>query len=106
MSNFVVYSERKYHSRSVCIFMRHENGRESVAKPLIFEDCTDKFIETPTIGETRRGDGEAFLQACLDHAWEIGLRPSGFNDTTQQVAAIKSHLNDMRALVFKIDPPK
>lgn len=82
-------------NREVVIISRYRDGREMVADPLVFTDATNKMIDKPTIS-----DGAEFLQAVLDHAWSLGMRPAGFNDTTEQVKAIRDHLNDMRALVF------
>lgn len=46
-----------------------------------------------------------FLQSALEAAWEMGLRPKNWRiETTEQVAAINNHLEDMRALVFAKPP--
>lgn len=88
-------------SCDLCIFTRDDYGNESIAAPLVFSDCTNPLIDKPTISGVRRDlDGRAFLQACLDHAWDIGMRPAGYAGITEQVAALKAHLDDMRALVF------
>lgn len=81
--------------REVGIFIRHGNGNESVAAPLVFTDCTNMLVDKPTVA-----DGVQFLQAMMDHAWEIGLRPAGFADVPLQTRALMDHLHDMRALVF------
>ena len=85
--------------RDVMIVDVRGDGTRFRAAPLIFESMESGLLHDPTIG-AGAVDGDEFLQAALDHAWEIGLRPRGFNDTTQQVTAIKDHLADMRALVF------
>jgi hypothetical protein len=86
--------------RRVLIVDLQRDGSRAYAKPLVFEKAEPgSYVREATIE-----DGDEFLQAVLNHAWEIGLRPAGFNDTTQQVAAIKDHLSDMRALVFKTKP--
>lgn len=41
------------------------------------------------------------LQFFLDVAWDQGLRPTGHLEDESQVKAMREHLNDMRALVFK-----
>lgn len=48
------------------------------------------------------GDDSAkeFLQAALDAAWDLGLRPSGFADHGRELSAVRDHLHDMRALVY------
>lgn len=55
--------------------------------------------------EDSLGDVTGFLQAALDCAWEHGLRPRGFDDHTNELRATRTHLEDMRALVFKSDKP-
>lgn len=68
------------------------------------------LYDTPTLSETREdhednlGDVTGFLQAALDAAWSLGMRPAGFADHTNELAAIRAHLDDMRRLA-KI-PPK
>lgn len=42
---------------------------------------------------------EEFLRACMDAAWELGLRPTGFKDHTNELTAVRYHLEDMRYLV-------
>lgn len=46
------------------------------------------------------GDVDGFLQAALDEAWRIGLPPSdqAHADHTNELAAVRYHLEDMRAL--------
>jgi hypothetical protein len=45
-------------------------------------------------------DGMSFLRAALNAAWEMGLRPDGYEDTRESLEAISSHLEDMRTLAF------
>ena len=40
-----------------------------------------------------------FLQAMLDCAWEAGMRPLRFSDHTNELTAVRYHLEDMRKLV-------
>ena len=45
------------------------------------------------------GEVEPFLQAMLDCAWEAGMRPLKFSDHTNELTAVRYHLEDMRKLV-------
>lgn len=90
--------------RSVVVFQQHMNGTESIAKPLEFVDCTDQMIDDGR-ATIPYGLGTEVLQAMIEHAWSIGLRPAGFSDVPLQTEAIKAHLADMRALVFRQSPP-
>ena len=51
------------------------------------------------------GDVTGFLQAALDAAWELGLRPTGFSDHTNELTATRAHLEDMRRLALKGTEP-
>lgn len=71
------------------------------------------YIDRPTLNESREaqadglGDVSGFLRAALNCAWELGMRPDGFEDTRESMAATKKHLEDMRAITFhKIGAPK
>ena len=41
---------------------------------------------------------EDFLRACMDAAWEIGMRPTGYEEHKQEVSAVGYHLEDERKL--------
>lgn len=59
---------------------------------------------TPTLAGPMAAE---FLQSALETAWTLGLRPRNWRlETTEQVSAIKDHLNDMRRLVFGRPPVK
>lgn len=95
---FKIYSQQVYYpeSRDVLIVDEAFDGRFSVAAPLVMsEQHPNDLVETPTI---RGRQGLQFLQAAIDHAWGIGLRPTG---ATMETAAMQAHLQDLRALVFK-----
>jgi hypothetical protein len=42
----------------------------------------------------------------IDALWTAGLRPTEGHGSTGQLAATERHLEDMRALAFKLDMPK
>lgn len=50
--------------------------------------------------ESRDDNITSFLQAVLDAAWKSGLRPQGFQDHTNELTAVRYHLQDMRALAL------
>jgi len=74
-----------------------------VAKPIEFEDKTNKFIDEPTLrfdfGQYDRQEFATFFLDWIELAKEmnITLNPE-FN---QEKKAILNHLEDMRKLVFK-----
>jgi len=101
MSVVVTSREEIWGRRSVIVGIQHENGRFSVAEgPLLLKQIGDgEIVEHPTFTGT---SGVEFLQAALDHAWALGMRPKNWRlETTEQVAAMDAHLQDMRRLVFR-----
>lgn len=70
---------------------------DALCTSMTFEVREPGSIITPTMGER---EGEAFLRAALNAAWEQGLRPDGFNDTRESMKATNAHLQDMRAIAF------
>lgn len=62
-----------------------------------FEEFRDRPVTKPTLSGR---DGRDFLQAALNCAWELGLRPPGLEHTTETIAATARHLEDMRAITF------
>ena len=86
------------------VFTDH-NDRRLVVKPLEFEPG-ERYVapKEPSLGSFEFSRAEAprdvrgFLQAALDAAWEMGLRPKGFADHANELTAVRYHLEDMRAL--------
>lgn len=59
-------------------------------------------IMAPEVGDQRQ-----FLQAMLEAAWEVGMRPAGYSDVAGSMRAGEAHLQDMRAIAFaKLEVPK
>lgn len=105
-------SEQLYLSIDMPYYQGGPVGGRYFARPLIFEQRTreegatlvvDPFIG-PALFEVEDGltpSAKDFLQVMLDEAWSQGMRPRAFKDHTNELAAVSSHLEDMRALVFK-----
>lgn len=96
---------------SFALYLRHEdhNGRRSLVKPFEMELLTPghPYAGLPSMGvqpgswedgASPLEDVRGFLQAALEQAWEIGLRPKGFADNSSELAAVRYHLEDMRTL--------
>lgn len=84
--------------------------RTGLVMPLAVTELVDGVsLDMPTMSETRNerddnvGDVTGFLQAAMDAAWELGLRPRGFADYSNEINAVRYHLEDMRALA-KVPP--
>lgn len=64
------------------------------------------LIETHESRQDGIGDVTGFVQAIIDAAWDAGMRPSQYRDATQELGAVRYHLEDMRALAFKPVQPQ
>jgi hypothetical protein len=75
------------------------NGRGFVLPLQLFkvEDGLAEYDGQPSY-EGRGDDVTGFLQAALEAAWDRGLRPTGFADFKNEIAAVRYHLEDMRKL--------
>jgi hypothetical protein len=111
VSQFRIYSEQCDYGRRhrVAILIENARGVLAVAEPIAFKTLSDDdraggltFSYDRDFDASGDLDGRALLQAFLDHAWSLGMRPTGVADadTTKQVAAMNAHLQDMRKLVF------
>lgn len=60
-----------------------------------------------TYEEERDGIGEVtgFLQAIVDAAYAVGIRPSQAAEQKDMIGTMRAHLEDMRALVFERPKP-
>ncbi len=81
-----------------------DQHRLLIAKPLEFLEADGRGMapeENCLIADAGYRDHsvQAFLQSALDAAWEQGLRPTGHHDHTNELAAVRAHLDDMRTIV-------
>lgn len=90
MSKFRIYSERTDFDRRarLAILIEDASGLAQVAEPLVFKDVPENALfddytfDRPALTTRGRGDeppldARALMQAFLDHAWSIGMRPTG-----------------------------
>lgn len=85
------------------VFIRltdHDGKRWGV---LPFQYTEGPAMPAPSVSGLHEGvvpDVNGFLQAALDLAWEIGLRPAGYDDQVRkgELEAVRDHLEDMRRL--------
>lgn len=99
-------------TRRLYLGVRQPMGRSLVIAPLlpIIVEPHDEPTD-PTLSETRidrednLGDVTGFLQAVMDEAWRLGMRPRGFADHANELTAVRYHLEDMRALAKVSAPP-
>lgn len=84
-----------------------EMGRRSFVQPLVLKSFDENIV--PSDAEAFvLSDGFAedvifdFLQAAMDAAWDLGIRPAQAKDMTAEVAAVRYHLEDMRRLALRM----
>lgn len=96
---WVIRADRDFEWNGIVVGMHVEypDGTRGDVQPLNFVTRTPGEVSKPVFVPP---DGEAFLRAALNAAWEIGLRPDGFHDTRESMKATNAHLQDMRALAF------
>ena len=72
------------------------DGRLSALVDMTFRD---DFIEGDFIDPVRIED-PSLIQAIVDAAWSIGIKPQGFSGDGSELKATHRHLEDMRSIAF------
>lgn len=85
------------------LFMRvmDYQGQRWAVNPLAFSKVPSTVPIPQSLAAPLEGsspDVNGFLQAALEVAWEIGLRPQGYADPANELTATRYHLEDMRTL--------
>lgn len=99
----VVHSQRSDYGRYQGLVVGIEDAQTGefryIKGPLLYEvHDTSMMILNPTF---EGPDVNELLQAALDEAWRLGMRPTSYRDERpEQIKAMDNHLQDMRALVF------
>ncbi len=78
-----------------------DGGKSLAAKPLEFVEVNEGEQSEPFMILPDREENTSMLQAMMDGLWDSGLRPTNHRDFTQELGAVRTHLEDMRQLVFK-----
>ncbi len=83
-------------------FIRRSRGQgETIDPPVPFLGASRIDVDDGLAPSTND-----FLQAIMDAGWEQGIRPRKFKDHTNELTAVRYHLEDMRALTFKTATPQ
>lgn len=103
MSFWKAYLEHRPWEMRRCLHMvREEPGRTlGVVQELTFKNIQEGMILTHgngLLGDSSFEQTDDFLRAIMDVAWDAGLRPTGFEDHTNELKATRYHLEDMRLL--------
>lgn len=86
----IVHSEKipQTGELAVALFAKHD-GMTGLALPLVFHQLSpNEKVEAGQYTFNGRGEwepiGREFLQAVLNHAWSIGMRPVGYSAEPKQ----------------------
>lgn len=92
----------------MAVLQEREDGSRAFLQPLTWK-LEDDGLAIPREEAFALSDAfgrrnvRSFLQAMMDAAWEIGLRPAQAKDQTDELKAVRYHLEDMRALALKTE---
>ncbi len=84
----------------------HNDGKMDIVQPLVLESVEQNSVSPETVGvlnDVTREEATEFLRSIMDAAWELGIRPTNFTDHTNELTAVRYHLEDMRMLA-KVKP--
>lgn len=102
MSEWKVYVEDKPWEMSATLHMVRDTGDGlDVVEPLTLKRMDRFGLSAPSrgiLGDATREEAFNFLRAIMDQAWEMGIRPTKFKDHTNELKAVRDHLQDMRKL--------
>jgi hypothetical protein len=95
--------------QSMAIIQETLGGHRAFLQPLQFKAFApnimvpreEAFAITDDFGDE---NVKPFLQAMMNAAWDLGLRPTQAKDQTGELAALRLHLEDMRTLALKVRP--
>lgn len=93
-----------YAQARLYLFRRGFGDKAEFVEPLVFKVHDRGELAQPTMYDVLEDvqDGlpgvKDFMQAILDEAWAHGMRPKHFEEHTNELKAVKYHLEDMRKL--------
>ena len=103
MTTYRLHVEHEFVSQDVRLhILRRGRGEPDTVAAKVEFAAVGPGAHTPDAGRVLPfGESQRdFLQAIMDGAWEAGFRPSGYGDVREATAALRFHLEDMRALAF------
>ena len=102
--NFILRYDVEFGTVNLWIIHKERNGPRTIIEPINLllrkEWGEGEIAPEPTIKFS--GDiASDFLKGLADGLVAAGFRPDELKATDKEITAIKSHLEDMRTLVFK-----
>ena len=91
-----------WHSSRIHMANVRDDGKVDIVQPLVLNTIEQGLLASDNGGLLGEGKTHAecqeFLRAIMDAAWGIGIKPSMFIDHTNELKAVRYHLEDMRLL--------
>lgn len=97
-------------ARDLYVRIRAPDGSLHTVQEMRATPTEDGLVPSPLLSETwndqqdNLGDVTGFLSAAMQAAWDLGMRPKGFADHSNELTAVRYHLEDMR-LLAKVRTP-
>lgn len=93
-------------SHSLAIMRKQYDGTRVFLQPFVWKAYAQNTFVPPEEafaidGQFGNDDVRQFLQAAMDAAWDMGLRPTQAKDRSDELASVRYHLEDMRKLAFE-----
>ena len=97
IENQITWGSSRIHMARV-----RDDGKVDVVQPLVLKTIKQGLLpiyDGGLLGEGKtQAECQEFLRAIMDAAWDIGIRPTKFADHTDELKAVRFHLEDMRLL--------
>ena len=93
-------------NHSMAVIRKEYDGSRAFLQPFTYKtfpaySAVAKEDAFCIAGEFGSDDVREFLQAMMDAAHDLGLTPTKAKDHTDELKAVRYHLEDMRTLVLK-----
>ena len=103
MSLWKAYLETQQWRDRRCLHLRRRDpmgGQVGIVQALTMHSVKEGTLipESDGVLGDFSDETDDFLRAIMDVAWSDGLRPTGFADHTNELKAVRYHLEDMRLL--------
>ena len=94
------HDEEFYGTKLWIMEVRGDERRVAMPVDLVMTPMKDSWLPEPTI-QFRGDSATKFLQQLSDGLSEIGFKPVVVKDMTNELTAVRYHLEDMRTIVLK-----
>lgn len=102
-----IFAETFDYGNELRLWMLRDVGEDRRARvlPVVFQEIDESHsseTDPPALTFRQRSwdgpDQEGFLQAMMDMAWQLGLRPSDMREAASETVALKDHVADLKEI--------